>query len=182
MNQDVYVSFLRGINVGGHRKILMTDLKKLYENLGFTSVISFIQSGNIVFKAPAIKDPNVYELMIEQEIKKEFGFDVPVLIRTKVELERLISSNPFSSIANIDSLYIAFLSSSPEMKRKESFLKENYLPDKAEIIGKEVYLNLVNKASETKLTNTLVEKKLNCNASSRNWKTTLKMLELAKLI
>ena len=86
---------LRGIKVRGQKKIKMDELKKLYESLGFKNVQTYIQSGNVIFD---FSDTNISKLInkIEQKIKKSFSYDVPVLIRTKNDLQKLIANNPFT--------------------------------------------------------------------------------------
>ena len=76
-----YISLLRGINVGGERKILMKDLKMLYEQLGFSNVISYIQSGNVIFETERTNKKEIAQ-QIKLAIYKTFGFDVPVISRT----------------------------------------------------------------------------------------------------
>lgn len=78
-----WISLLRGINVGGHKKILMADLRTLYESLGFASVRSYIQSGNVVFRTEEDGAPALART-IEGAISDAFGFDVPVILRTEI--------------------------------------------------------------------------------------------------
>src|SRR6476661_2184057 len=96
-----YISILRGINVSGQKKIVMAELRKLYESLGFTDVQTYIQSGNIVFQFKKETDVKLAH-KIETAIEKQFGFEVPVIIRTKEELEHISSDNPFLKQKNID--------------------------------------------------------------------------------
>ncbi len=173
-----YISILRGINVGGHKKILMEDLKKLYESLGFKNVQTYIQSGNVIF---GCSDTNILVLVskIEQEIKKIFAFDVSVLIRTKNEFQKLIDHNPFPK-KDPSKLYVTFLSNTPS----QSHIKEiNILKDKSEefvMDDKAIYLFLPNGYGRTKLTNNFFEKILNTSATTRNWNTINELLKIIK--
>ncbi|MEJ7676829.1 MAG: DUF1697 domain-containing protein [Segetibacter sp.] len=82
-----FISILRGINVSGQKKILMTDLKVLYESLKFKDVITYIQSGNVIFKTSIeLSDVELAE-KIEQAIYQKYNFDVPVIIRSVEEIE-----------------------------------------------------------------------------------------------
>ncbi|HXL56115.1 MAG TPA: DUF1697 domain-containing protein, partial [Chitinophagaceae bacterium] len=91
----IYISMLRGINVSGQKKIQMIDLKALYEALKFKDVTTYIQSGNIIFKAnEKIFDENL-AIKIEEAIYKKYNFNVPVIIRSVEEMENIISVNPF---------------------------------------------------------------------------------------
>ena len=175
-----YISILRGINVGGHRKILMTDLRKMYEQLGFSQVKSYIQSGNVVFESD--KNMNSYELesLLEKSIKETFGHEVPVMIRTSEEWRKDIEANPFFNVeANTDQLFITFLSQIPSSTFKEELSNMDFSPDRLEIIDKCVYLYCERKYHETKMTHSLIEKKLQVKATARNWKTIMKLKEMS---
>ena len=89
-----YISILRGINVGGKRKILMKELKEVYQNLEFLDVQTYIQSGNVIFESDNL-DKREISNKIERAIFDTYNFEVPVIIRTKEELLNIQSSNPF---------------------------------------------------------------------------------------
>ncbi len=115
-----YISILRGINVAGQRKILMKDLKELYQNLGFENVETYIQSGNVLFNTDL--DRSEISDKIEKAIFNKYAFEVPVIIRTKEELHKIHTSNPFftqfqtqeekEKLIN-DNLYLTFLQEIP---------------------------------------------------------------------
>ena len=109
-----YISILRGINVGGNRKILMKDLKVLFERLGFSKVETYIQSGNVVFESRETDTHNL-ETKIQQAITETFGFNVPVIIRTADEWTESIVNNPFwkEKDADIDRLHLTCLKEVP---------------------------------------------------------------------
>ncbi|MCB0749780.1 MAG: DUF1697 domain-containing protein, partial [Ignavibacteriae bacterium] len=86
------IAILRGINVGGKRKILMDDLKSMCEKLGLKNVKTYIQSGNLIFNSDR-KNAEL-ENDLEKAITGKFGFDVPVIVRTETELKNSISKNP----------------------------------------------------------------------------------------
>ena len=90
-----FISILRGINVAGQKKILMSDLKALYQSLQFKDVVTYIQSGNVVFKSDAKLSDTGMAKKIENAIDKKYGFHVPVIIRRKKEIQNIISDNPF---------------------------------------------------------------------------------------
>ncbi len=173
-----YISMLRGINVSGQKKIKMEVLKKLYESLGFQNVRTYIQSGNIIFEC---SDTDISELIhqIEQKIKNSFGFDVLVLIRTRNEIQKLIKNTPFAK-KDPSKLHITFLS---DMPAKSPVDEINEAKDKTEeffISGKEIYLLCSNGYGRSKLSNNFFERKLKLSATTRNWKTVNKLLELAE--
>jgi uncharacterized protein (DUF1697 family) len=175
-----YISILRGINVSGQKKILMADLQMLYEKLGFKNITTYIQSGNIVFDTDK-KTQTQLEQSIHKAIAQHYTFEVPVMVRTAEDMQKVVMTNPFLKIKGIDvaKLHVTFLSDRPaasELKVIESF---DYAPDQFKIIGQEVFLYCPESYGETKLSNNFFEKKLNVTATTRNWKTVNKLVELA---
>ncbi len=174
---QTFISILRGINVSGQKKMLMTDLAKLYEDLGFKEVVTYIQSGNVIFKTDK-KFTNVkLAKLIEDKIAATCNFQVPVIIRTLNELQHIFAINPFIK-EDIDSLYVTFLSNSPNAVNLEKLDNVSFLPDRFEIRDKEIFLS-VSSYGSTKLSNNFFENKLKVTATTRNWKTVIKLLELA---
>lgn len=127
-----YISILRGINVSGQKKILMTDLVQLYSDLGFTDVITYIQSGNVVIKSVKKVDNTLLVKQIESKIMEIYGFQVPFIIRTVVDLTRIIASNPFINEIQ-ENLYITFLSILPKPNQLELINELNFLPDEFKV-------------------------------------------------
>lgn len=178
---QTFIAILRGINVSGQKKILMADLKELYENLKFREVKTYIQSGNVVFKSDSKLSDIQLAKKIEKEISAKYNFEVPVIIRTKEELKNIIDQNPFIKEKDIDlkKLHITFLSESPVEEKVESIKSTDFLPDKFSIDGKEIYLHIPESYGETKLSNKFFENKLKVSATTRNWNTVNKLFELA---
>jgi uncharacterized protein (DUF1697 family) len=176
-----YISILRGINVGGQRLIKMDALRKLYENLGFQNVTTYVQSGNVVFTGNEI-DVNESGERISQQIEKDFGYEVPVIVLTLSKLKQIIENNPLIKNQNIDTacLHVTFLSSSPLnydhkiIEDKKQSEEEICFSDNA------VYLYCPNGYGRTKLTNNFLEAKLKVGATTRNWKTTTELLKIAQ--
>lgn len=175
------IAILRGINVGGKRKILMADLKAMFEEMGFSAVKTYIQSGNVLFTSDTLSDNQELSRMIEEAIQHRFGFEVPVIIRTSQELEDIVQQNPFwNDGTDINRLHLTFLNEEPTEAHKQQAESYHYEVDKFAIIGKEVFIYCDGKYHQSKLTNTFFEKKLNVKATTRNWKTVRKLLELSK--
>ncbi|HKJ01227.1 MAG TPA: DUF1697 domain-containing protein, partial [Longimicrobiales bacterium] len=104
-----YISLLRGINVGGHKKIRMAELRALYSSLGFDPVRSYIQSGNVVFRGGRGGGPALSR-KIEKAIADHFGFAVPVILRTAAEMAVVVEKNPFlAEGADPTKLHVTFL-------------------------------------------------------------------------
>lgn len=105
-----FVAFLRGVNVGGNKKVPMADLKRAFEKNGYTNVKTLLASGNVVFNAPQTKPAQLVK-ELEHLIKQKFGFDVPVITRTMEEIKELVDAAPFKKIkvTKDTRLYVTFL-------------------------------------------------------------------------
>ena len=173
------ISILRGINVGGKRKILMADLRDLYEKLGFKNPQTYIQSGNVIFDYTGKKKIADIESMIYKAIQKTYDFEVPVIVRTVEEITDAYNNNPFATKeTEVERLHLTFLKEVPTAENIEKINTYDYTPDKFEIIGKEAYIYCEGKYHKSKLTNNFFEKKLKVATTTRNWKTMKKLLEL----
>lgn len=176
-----YISILRGINVGGKRKLLMADLKVCYTKLGFKNIVTYIQSGNVIFESDENNDELSLSKNIENAIKDTFAYDVPVIVRTVNDLELIIRENPYiqSETYDIERLHLTFLADNPDEKLKQSIKTMDYEPDGFTIKENNAYVFCSGKYSDSKLNNQFFEKKLKVQATTRNWKTVLKLYELA---
>ena len=174
-----YLSMLRGINVSGQKSIKMDDLIKLYESLNYKNVSTYIQSGNVLFDSSEEKLENIAG-KIEKKIKKEFSYDVPVIIRTKNDLGHIINTNPFLKRKNIDhsKLHFTFLSKLPEGQVPLKIIETKSDEDEFYIKSKEIYLYCPNGYGRTKYTNSFFENNLNVNATTRNWNTVNKLFKM----
>ncbi|NQX96421.1 MAG: DUF1697 domain-containing protein [Flavobacteriales bacterium] len=170
-----YISLLRGINVSGQKKILMTDLKGLYEELGFTNVQTYIQSGNVVFdykKTEAVK----LQQMIFEKIENHYSFEIPNLILSPKEIEEALNSNPYQ---HIEKLYFTFLSETPLQENVDELNRFSSENEFYELKGRVIYSHYPNGAGRAKMTLNFFEKKLKVAATARNLRTTSKLLEMA---
>ncbi len=179
----IYIALLRGINVGGHRKVKMAELKQLFERLGLQQVRTYIQSGNVLFRSET--DERTLRSMLEEEIASAYGFEVTVVIRTVEELRRIAEGCPFSdgeireaeAASDAESLYVAMLTEKPaadNVVRIQSFESEQ---EKLRIIGRDAYMLLHQSIRNAKLAGQLHQ--LAVPATTRNWKTIHKLLALA---
>lgn len=171
-----YISLLRGINVGGHKKIKMVDLKSLYEELGFTNVQTYIQSGNVVFEYQATVAIKLQQLIFEK-IQSHYGFEVPNLILTPKEVEEALNNNPYQ---NIEKPYFTFLSELPKQENIDALNSISFDNEFFELIGKVTYSHYPNGVGRAKMTLNFFEKKLKVTATARNLNTTKKLLEMAR--
>ncbi len=174
-----FVSLLRGINVGGNRKIRMDDLKALYESLGFKDVIPYIQSGNVVFHSDDTDKARIRR-HIEDGIEKQFGFHVEVIIRTSAELSEIIDKNPFQGQESKESKWVVvmFLATDPASTAQEDIQKTYTGPEELYITGQEVYIYYPEGIGRSKLSNNFLEKKLKTVGTARNWNTVLQLQKM----
>jgi uncharacterized protein (DUF1697 family) len=172
-------SLLRGINVSGTKKILMADLKALYEALNLQNVKTYIQSGNVVFQH-APEETETLAPRIGAAILAQYGFDVPIVIRSASEVEAVLHANPFLKREGIEltQLHVSFLSEAPDPQRIGVLKEANIGADEWEIVGKEVYILCNNGYGNTKLSNGFLESKLKVQATTRNWKTVQTLNEM----
>lgn len=176
---STYIALLRGINVSGQKLIKMTELKELFEKQGFQNVLTYIQSGNVIFYSKE-KSSDKIKKIISNSIKQEFGFDVGVLVITPDIIEYVLKNNPFiKKKKEVDKLYVTFLSEQPSAANVKKLNSTNYSPEEYIINGKLVYLYVPNGYGKTKLNNNLFENKLKVEATTRNWKTINKLWELS---
>ncbi|MBS4033989.1 MAG: DUF1697 domain-containing protein [Ignavibacterium sp.] len=174
-----YIALLRGINVSGQKLIKMTDLKELFEALGFQNVQTYIQSGNVIFSSKE-KSLDKLESIISTAIRKKFGFDAVVIVITPEVLEYILENNPFiKKIMAIERLYVTFLSDTPSEENINKLGAINYSPEEYIIDQKIIYLHFPNGAGKVKLSNNLFESKLKVDATTRNLKTINKLWELS---
>lgn len=177
-----YISILRGINVSGHKIIKMSDLKVLYEKLGFENVTTYIQSGNLIFESKLTSENEII-IKIEKAISDSYNYEVPVLVKNMNDMENIINNNPFSNQTNIDvkKLHVTFLSDNTENELIEKIKDYKSGNDKFIIDEKVIYLYCPDGYGNTKLNNTFFEKKLQIKATTRNWQTVNKLFEIANM-
>jgi uncharacterized protein (DUF1697 family) len=171
-----YVALLRGINVGGRNKLPMKDLAVMFQKAGCTEVQTFIQSGNVLFNAPA-KIARQIPVLVPVEIERKFGHRPPFVMRTAQQFAAVLENNPFPGVDE-DHLYVMFLASAPEAARVKTLDPARSAPDTFLVRGTEIYLNLPNGAGETKLTNAYFDSKLATTSTFRNWRTLTKLTQL----
>ena len=174
---NTYICLLRGINVGGNRIIKMDHLKAWFKQLGAVNASSFIQSGNIIYQAKKA----IPVKAIADRIEKETGFLVPVIQLTIKEFETIILSNPYLKQKKDPAFFhVFFLSAFPNPNKMDTVKKKIEATDVFEIWENALYQFCPNGYSQSKLTNSLIDKSLGLVSTTRNWKTCLSILEMAK--
>lgn len=175
----VFIALLRGINVGGQKRVGMADLVELCRSLGFGNVRTYLQSGNVLFESPDEKTAWL-SATVSEKISEKFGFPVKVIMRSSGELRRIITDNPLAKEGmNVDKLHVTFLSDVPSGDIRERMMKGEDGPDRYMIVGREAYLSCPDGYGRTKFSTTFFEKKLGVAATTRNWKTVNTLAEMA---
>ena len=176
-----YLALLRGVNVSGHNMIKMDALKKMLENMGFQNVETYIQSGNIFFDSEEENAASV-GFKIKQEISKVFGYDVPVIMVSKTDLELCFKNNPYlkEKECDIKKLYVAFISKELTAAAINDLKISNFKPDEAAIDSNRIYIKYAIGAGKTNLDQKYIEKKLNVVSTIRNWNTVTNLFEMYK--
>ena len=173
-----YAAFLRGINVSGQKIIKMELLRELFNVPGFKNVITYIQSGNVVFDAKEA-DGETIRQKVEKLLHKGLGYEVTALTRSIDEIKAIIDQNPVPHYIDDSKrrLYVTFLAGLPEPEKIAGL--QEYLLEGEEVVvqGKEAYF-LTPAYGNTKLSNTFIEKKLGLSATTRNWATVNKIIDL----
>lgn len=173
------MALLRGINVGGKNSLPMKTLGALFTDAGCHDVGTYVQSGNVVFRGTpslARRIPSV----IEKAISDQFGLRVPVVTRTAAELRDVVNGNPFlPKETDTRMLHVAFLAAKPTAAQVDALDPDRSPPDEFTVRGREIYMRLPNGVARTKLTNAYLDAKLGTTSTLRNWRTVLKLLELA---
>jgi uncharacterized protein (DUF1697 family) len=175
-----WVALLRGINVSGHKAIPMVRLRKSFEGTGFEGVKSYVQSGNVIFETPA-SAPDKLLRKIEEGIRRDFGLSVTVILRTAGELKKIVKGNPFLTEKAIDpaKLHITFLAKPPSKAALKNLETLPTSPDRFRLIDRQVYLYCPEGYGKSKLSNSAFEKRLLVDATTRNWRTTTTLCEMA---
>jgi uncharacterized protein (DUF1697 family) len=177
---STYITMVRGINVGGAKKVLMKDLAALYESCGFTNVRTYVQSGNVILDSSE-KNPDAIAKTVEKKIERKYKFHVDVVVRTGKDLEKVIAGNPFSKKHGTDiiRLYVTFLPDAPDQQAVQGLATVKSGADQYAVIGREVFLFCPDGYGRTKLTNNLLESKLKRVATTRNWNTVTTLYAMA---
>jgi len=163
------IALLRGINVGGHRRVAMSALKRLFGGWGYDDVQTYVQSGNVVFRGALPASPDTLEAALEQGL----GFPVGVAVRQEAEWRRLVAANPYPEQASQDGskVHVAFLSTEPDAEGVASLQAVARGPDDWTLKGRELYLHLPNGGGRTRLDHSTLERRLGVTVTVRNWKT-----------
>ncbi|QLG45748.1 DUF1697 domain-containing protein [Costertonia aggregata] len=178
---QTYIALLRGINVSGQKKVMMTDLLELMQKSGFKAVQTYIQSGNIIFKSDG-NDTGQIQTQISKNIAKKFGFQVPVLVIAMLDFKEIVAKNPFDHPNDLkaNSIYFVLLKNVPNQDLMKSLNQESYPNEEFRITPKSIYLKCKKGYGNSKCDNNFFERKLKVQATTRNYRTMMKLMQLSQ--
>lgn len=175
-NLERYAAFLRGINVGGNKKVPMAELKSMLGKMGFKNVKTILASGNVIFDSENNNTTQLGEA-IEKKLKEMFGFEVRTLVYDIHDIEKIIALDPFKGIKVIEDirLYVTFLPRKPNSALKIPYQS----PDKSfrilKVLDNALFSVLSVKDSHTVDAMKVIEKEFGKDVTTRNWNTILKL-------
>ena len=176
--EDVYVALLRGVNLAGKNRLAMKDLGAMFDAAGCADVVTYIQSGNVVFRASNACAARV-PAAVAKAIADRLGFRAPVVMRTADELRAVSRGNPFLKAgAAEDELHVMFLADRPSAGAVATLDPKRSPPDEFVVRGRDVYFRCPNGMGRSKLSNQYFDSKLGTTSTIRNWRTVLKLVEM----
>lgn len=175
-----YITLLRAINVGGHAKLPMADLRAFFAKLGFANAQTLLQTGNVVFTG-AKKATASLERLLEAELAKRLGLKTDFMVRTAPEWEALVAANPFPDMATADPahLVVMFLKADADPKKAKALQAAITGREILRAKGKQAYITFPDGTGTSRLTNAVLERALGTRSTGRNWNTVLKIAALA---
>jgi uncharacterized protein (DUF1697 family) len=165
------IALLRGVNVGGNKRVEMGRLRDLMEELGYRDVRTYVNSGNVVFSGPRRSEQH-----LETAIAKAFGFEVPVVLRSRDELADVVTANPLRDVATDSAKHLVVFCAA---KASTDLDPADFAPETFVVRGREVYLWAPGGIGTSPLAKLLAAKSLGDKSTARNWRTVEKLLEFA---
>ena len=176
-----YIALLRGINVGGHKRVAMADLRDLLTRLGFGDARSLLQSGNLVFRGGA-RTGEQLERLLEAEAEMRLSLETAFFVRTAEQWQAVVAHNPFRAEAKCDPahLLVTFLKDAPDVSQVRALQAAITGPEVVRAAGKHAYIVYPRGIGRSRLTHALIERTLGTRGTGRNWNTVLKLEALAR--
>lgn len=180
MRKDTFIALLRGINVGARNKIPMPELRSLCAELGWGDVDSYIQSGNLVFAAVAA--PARLEAELEEAIEGRFGLSIPVLVRAAAHWRATVQGNPFpeASRSAPNHVLLALSKEPPREEAVENLQERARGGERVTRVGDALWIHYASGVARSKLSPAVLDRLVGSPVSARNWRTALKLGELAR--
>jgi uncharacterized protein (DUF1697 family) len=175
-----YAALLRGINVGGNKKLPMAELRTLMTGLGYDSVRTYLQSGQAAF-ASAHGDADSLAAELAKAIEERFGFSVDVLVRDHAYLRAVVEACPFPAAElAAKQLHVTYLSAPVAAERYADIDPAGHLPEEFRLGDRALYLYAPDGLGRSKLAEALSRPRMHKGliATTRNWNTVVKLVEL----
>ena len=176
MNRSI--ALLRAVNVGGHHKISMVELRRSFIAAGCTEVATYIQSGNVVFTPPRHVASEGLEGHLHTQLRHDFEIDIPVMVRTDAEIADLISHNPYPGTEGTK-LVVWFLGGEAAATPIATFDDHPFAPETLTVWGRHVYLLLPTGQGRSPLLAALDKLRPRVAATARNWNTVEKLASMS---
>jgi uncharacterized protein (DUF1697 family) len=165
------VALLRGINVGGNKKVPMARLREVIGELGYSDIKTYVNSGNVVFGGRKAS-----QRRIEDALEAEFGWRIPVVLRTREELAAVIDANPLGAQAtNLSRYLVSFSGSAQPLDASRMDGVEPGRNEAYEIVGREAYLWLPDGVHSSPLAKAVTDRRFGVVLTARNWRTVEKL-------
>lgn len=177
---NTYVVFLKGVNIGGHKKVKMDVLKKALATYRFDHVRTYINSGNIIFQSEENKE--AIKERVNQIIEANFGIKAEMIIKSEAELLSIIDRNPFDIEKETEhnKRAVVMLSEKVEPDQMSIFQKEGKVDEKFYLIDDLLFIYYHNGFGKSKFTTSYIERKLHVTTTARSWNTMLKLTEMIR--
>jgi len=176
-----HIALLRAVNVGGHAKLPMADLRAFFARLGLTDAHTVLQTGNVVFSG-ATKTGASLERLLESEAAKRLGLETAFVVRTAREWTTLVAANPFPDMARRDPshLLVMFLKDEADPRKLRALQAAISGREVVRVKDRQAYLTYPDGIGTSRLTHATLERALGTRGTSRNWNTVLKLAALAE--
>ncbi|MEO6907626.1 MAG: DUF1697 domain-containing protein [Abditibacteriaceae bacterium] len=172
-----HIAFLRGINVGNAKRVAMSDLRAIAEDLGYTKVCTLRNSGNLIFETTSAKGKAASK-KIENELKARLDVSSRIIILTEKELDAIIEENPLAEVATNPSRYLVVIVGNPDdLSQLRPITKKGWEPEAIEVDKRVAYLWCPDGILESPLAKA-INGKSGQNVTTRNWATLLKVHEM----
>lgn len=176
---STYVALLRAVNVGGHGRLSMADLRAVLSAAGGRDVVTYLQSGNAVFVS-AEPDAEAVAADLCARLARDHGLDTTVMVRTAAEITDIAAHNPYLHRQDDHTkLHVAFLSAEPDAGAAAALTVPAGAPEELQLTGRHLYLHYPAGSGRSKLTTAYLEKRLGVSLTGRNWKTVTALAGLA---
>ena len=180
MRPTTYIALLRGVNVGGHNRVPMSELRAACQKLGWSSVQTYIQSGNLLLKSDS-SAPRLEE-SIERLIERTFALAIPVIVRSAADWTAAARGNPFPDVSDEEpnAVMLGLSKRAPKREAANELAARALSGERVERVGDDIWIHFGSGMGRSKLTPQFLDKAVGSPVTLRNWRTVLKLDELAK--